>query len=122
MSVFESLPRRSWTMDQDQTFPMVSTDIREDPDIFERESECDQLKRWADSFVHEMETPIDTSRRVGLNTTPSVHTYSHSTPVADLHPSSTSFNTNEYNQFNLQNITAPTPLKWKNNETILEDS
>ena len=27
----------------------------------------------------------------------------------------------ECNQFNLQNINAPTPPKWKNNENILED-
>ena len=67
-----------------------------------------------------METPIGVSRRVGLNTTPSVHTYSHSAPVADLCSSSTN-SPNEYNQFNLQNISVPTPLKWKNNENILED-
>ena len=68
-----------------------------------------------------MESPIGISRRVGLNATPSVHTYSHSTPVADPHPSSASISTNEYNQFNLKNINSPTPPKWKNNENVLED-
>ena len=68
-----------------------------------------------------METPIGISRRVGLNTTSSVHTYSHSTPVAGLGPSSTGISTNEYSQFNLQNIYLQTPPKWKNNENILED-
>ena len=68
-----------------------------------------------------MESPIGISRRVGLNTVPDVHGYHHSTPVADLHPTSTSLSANDYNQFNLQNINALTPPKWKNNENILED-
>ena len=58
MSVFESPPHHSRIMDQDQTFPMVNTDLREDtldnmfrrihfqtddPEVLERESERDQL-------------------------------------------------------------------------------
>ena len=36
-----------------------------------------------------MENPIGRSQRVSLNTAPSVHIFNHSTPVSDLHPSST---------------------------------
>ena len=67
-----------------------------------------------------MENPIDISRRIGLNHVPEVHTYNISTPVSQLRqPAAVPWN--EYNQFNLQNINAPTPTKWKNNENILED-
>ena len=69
-----------------------------------------------------MESPIGISRQVGLNTVPDVHRYSHSTPVADLHPTSTNLSANEYNEFNLQNINTPTSPKWKNNENILEEN
>ena len=69
-----------------------------------------------------MESPNGISRRIGLNTVPDIHKYSHSTPVGDLHPStSANISANEYNQFNLQNVNAPTPPKWKNNENILEE-
>ena len=69
-----------------------------------------------------MENPIGISQRIGLNTVPNVHTYSTSTPVSQLHqPTTTAVPCDEYNQFNLQNINAPTPPKWKNNENILED-
>ena len=67
-----------------------------------------------------MENPIGISRRIGLNPVPCVHTYSTSTPVSQLcQPAAVP--QDEYNQFNLQNINAPTPPKWKNNENILED-
>ena len=56
-------------------------------------------------------------RRIGLNPVPDVHTYNTSTPVSHL----CQLTLDEYNQFNLQNINAPTPPKWKNNESILED-
>ena len=65
-----------------------------------------------------METPVGISRRIGLNPIPDVHTYSTSTPVSQL---CQPIPQDEYNQFNLQNINAPTPPKWKNNENILED-
>ena len=64
-----------------------------------------------------MENPVGISRRTGLNPLPDVHTYSTSTPTGQLHQPAP----DEYNQFNLQNINAPTPPKWKNNENILED-
>ena len=54
-------------------------------------------------------------RRIGLNPVPGVFTYNASTPTGQLHQP------DEFNQFNLQNISAPTPPKWKNNENILED-
>ena len=41
-------------------------------------------------------------------------------PVTQLHQP-TAVPQDEYNQFNLQNINAPIPPKWKNNENILED-
>ena len=67
-----------------------------------------------------MENPNGISRRIGLNPVPDVHTNSTSTPVSQLcQPPSVP--KDEYNQFNLQNINAPTPPKWKNNENILED-
>ena len=67
-----------------------------------------------------MENPIGILRRIGLNTVPNVHTYSTSTPVSQLHqPAAVPHD--EYNQFNLLNINAPTPPKWKNNENILAD-
>ena len=67
-----------------------------------------------------MENPIGISRRIGLNPVPDVHTYSTSTPVNQLcQPTAVPWD--EYNQFNLQNINAPTPPMWKNNENILED-
>ena len=56
-------------------------------------------------------------RRIGLNPVPDVHTYSTSAPVGQL----CQLAPDEYNQFNLQNINAPTPPKWKNNENILEE-
>ena len=58
MSVFESSPCHSRTMDPDQTYTMESPDLRkdalddtlhrirpqtDDPEVSERESECDQL-------------------------------------------------------------------------------
>ena len=61
-----------------------------------------------------MENPVG-GRRTGLNPVPDVFTYNTSTPTGQLHQP------DEYNQFNLQNISAPTPPKWKNNENILED-
>ena len=67
-----------------------------------------------------MENPIGISRRIGLNPVPDVHTYDTSTPVSQLHQPAV-VPRNEYSQFNLQNINAPTPPKWKNNENILED-
>ena len=67
-----------------------------------------------------MENPIGISQRIGLNPVPDVHTYSTSTPVSQLHPT-TAVSRDEYNQFNLQNISVPTPPKWKNNENILVD-
>ena len=67
-----------------------------------------------------MENPIGISRRIGLNPVPDVHTYSTSTPVSQLHQPA-AVPQDEYNQSNLQNIKAPTPPKWKNNEDILED-
>ena len=63
-----------------------------------------------------MENP---SRRIGLNPVPDVHTYKTSTPVSQLHQPG--ITPDEYNQFNLQNIKAPTPPKWKDKENILED-
>ena len=64
-----------------------------------------------------METPVGISRRIGHNPVPDVHTYSTSTPVSQLHQPAP----DEYNQFDLQNVNAPTPPKWENNENILED-
>ena len=61
-----------------------------------------------------MENP---GRRTGLNPVPDVHTYNASTPVNQLHQPTP----DEYNQYNLQNIKAPTPPMWKDNENILED-
>ena len=61
-----------------------------------------------------MENP---GRRIGLNPIPDVHTYNTSTPVSQLCQPTP----DEYNQFYLQNINAPTPPKWKNNENILKD-
>ena len=89
----------------------------EDPDTLE----CENLHCQADSFISAMDNPIGIAHRVGLNTTSSVHTYSHSTPVGDLCPSSVGTSTNEYNQFNLQNINSQTLPKWQNNENILEE-
>ena len=66
-----------------------------------------------------MENPIGISRRICLNPVPDVHTYSTSTPVSQLHQRTVPWD--EYNEFNLQNISALTPPKWKNNENILED-
>ena len=69
-----------------------------------------------------MENPIGISRRIGLNTVLNVHTYSTSTPVSQLHqPTTAAVPCDEYNQFNLQNVNALTPPKWKNNENIFED-
>ena len=65
-----------------------------------------------------MENPVGISRRIGLNLVPDVHTCSTSTPVSPLHQP---IPPDEYSQFNLQNINAPTPPKWKNNENILKD-
>ena len=62
-----------------------------------------------------MENPVD--RRIGLNPVTDVHTYNTSTPVSQLCQPIP----DEYNQFNLQNINAPTQPKLKNNENILED-
>ena len=62
-----------------------------------------------------MENPV--GRRIGLNPVPDVHTCNTSTLVSQLCQPTP----DEYNQFNLQNINAPTPPKWKNNENILED-
>ena len=56
-------------------------------------------------------------RRIGLNPVPDVHMYNTSTPVSQLHQPTP----DEYNQFNLQNIKAPTPPRWKDNENIFED-
>ena len=67
-----------------------------------------------------MENAVGISRRIGLNPVPDVHTYSTSTPVSQLHQP-VAAPRDEYNQFNLQNINASTPPKWKNNENILED-
>ena len=66
-----------------------------------------------------MENPIGISRRIGLNPVPDVHTCSTNTPVSQLHWSTVPHD--EYNQFNLQNISVLTPPKQKNNENILED-
>ena len=63
-----------------------------------------------------MENPV-AGRRIGPNPVPDVHTYSTSTSVSQLRQPAP----DEYNQFNLQNINAQTPTKWKNNENILED-
>ena len=49
-----------------------------------------------------------------------IHIYGTSTPVSQLHQLA-AVPHDEYNQFNLQNISALTPPKWKNNENILED-
>ena len=65
-----------------------------------------------------MKNPVGISKRIGLNPVPDVHTYNTSTPVSQLHQP---VSPEENNQFNLQNISAPTPPKWKNNENILED-
>ena len=67
-----------------------------------------------------METPIGILRGTGLNPVPDVHTYSTSTPVSQLYQP-TAVPWDEYNQFNLQNISVPIPPKWKNNEIISED-
>ena len=61
-----------------------------------------------------MESP---GRRIGLNPVPDVHMYNASTPVSQLCQPTP----DECNQLNLQNIKAPTPPKWKDNENILED-
>ena len=66
-----------------------------------------------------MENPIGISRRIGLNPVPDVYTFSTSTPVSQLHQPT--ITRDEYNQFNLQNISVLTPPKWKNNENILKD-
>ena len=88
----------------------------DDPDILEQE-ERDQLRQWADLFVHALETPGCLLRRSGLNPVPDVHTCSTIAPVSQLCQPAP----DEYNQFNLQNINTPTPAKWKNNENTLED-
>ena len=67
-----------------------------------------------------MENPVGISRIIGLNPVPDDHTYSTSTLVSQL-PQQAAVPQDEYNQFNLQNINAQTPPKWKNNENILED-
>ena len=57
-----------------------------------------------------MENPIGILRRIGFNPVPDVHIYSTSTPVSQLlQPGAVPWD--EYNQFNLQNISAPTPPK-----------
>ena len=62
------------------------------------------------------------SRRVDVDPIPDVFNYSTSTPVRQLRqqPSRPPM-VDEYNYFNLQNIKAPVPPKWKDNENILED-
>ena len=62
------------------------------------------------------------SRRVDVDPIPEIFTYSTSTPVRQLRqqPSRPPM-VDEYNYFNLQNIKAPVPPKWKDNENILED-
>ena len=128
MSVFESPPHHSMRMDQDQMYSIGSPDLREDAlddmlhrihlqsddqELLEQKAERDQLCQQADLFIHAMENPV--GRRIGLNPVPEIHTCSSSTPVCQLHQPAP----DEYNQFNLQNINAPTPPKWKNNEIFL---
>ena len=62
------------------------------------------------------------SRRVDVDPIPDVFNCSTSTPVGQLRqqPSRPPM-VDEYNYFNLQNIKAPVPPKWKDNENILED-
>ena len=136
MSVFDSPPCHSQAIDLKQTYPMETPDLSGDAlddmlhrinlqsEDFETSTEREQLQHQADSFINAMENPIGTStstRRVGLNTTPNVHRYSHSTPISNLQSTRAYTGiSNEYNQFNLQNITPPVPPKWKNNENILE--
>ena len=81
MSLFESPPPHSTSIDQDQTYNVGSPDLREDalddilqrihiqsddPEVLERDAERDQVQQRADSFIHAMENPIGISRRIGL--------------------------------------------------------
>ena len=50
-----------------------------------------------------------------------VFQYNPSTPIDQLRPMPTRPIVDEYNYFNLQNIKAPVPPKWKDNDNILED-
>ena len=58
---------------------------------------------------------------VNVNPNPAdVFQYSTSTPIDQLRPLPRPM-VDEYNYFNLQNIKAPVPPKWKDNDNILED-
>ena len=101
----------------------------EDQDFIDCESEqeqlCEQeqLHHRADNFINAMSAGMSPgSRRVDVDSIPDVFNYSTSKPVGQLRqqPSRPPM-VDEYNYFNLQNIKAPIPPKWKDNENILED-
>ena len=97
----------------------------EDQDILDHASEQEQMHHRADNFINAMSPGpgmSPSSRRVDVDTIPDVFNYSTSTPVRQLRqqPSRPPM-VDEYNYFNLQNIKALVPTKWKDNENILED-
>ena len=121
-----------------ETFNISSTDLRDDalddmmrrirldtqdPELLDRESEREteqeQLRWWADHFIHAMSPPstsTENKRNVSVNPNPDVFQYNTSTPVDQLRPMRPIVN--EYNYFNLQNIKAPVPPKWKDNDNF----
>ena len=137
MSVFDLSPPCPRGMD---TYSISSPDLQEDAlddmmhriclqgedqDFIDRVSEQEQLHHRANNFINSMSPGPGMSpgsRRVDVNPIPDVFNYSTSTPVRQLRqqpyrpPMA-----DEYNYFNLQNIKAPVPPKWKDNENILED-
>ena len=130
MSVFDLSPPCPRGMD---TYSISSPDFQEnalddmmhcihlqgeDQDFIDRESEQEQLHCRADNFINAMSPG---SRRVDVDPIPDVFNYSTSMPVRQLRQSSRPPMVDEYNYFNLQNIRAPVPPKWKDNENILED-
>ena len=132
MSVFDLSPLRSRRMD---TYSIGSTDLRDDAlddmmhhihlnskesEFMDQESEQEQLHHRADNFIHAM-SPEQGRRTVNVNPNPAdVFQYSTSTPIDQLRPLLRPM-VDEYNYFNLQNIKAPVPPKWKDNDNILED-
>ena len=134
MSVFNLSPLHSRKMD---TYSIGSTDLREDAlddmmhriclsseesELLECESEQEQLRRWADHFIHAMSPEGQNRHTANVNPNPAdVFQYNPSTPIDQVRPMPTRPIVDEYNYFNLQNIKAPVPPKWKDNDNILED-
>ena len=91
MSVFSSPTRSPGCPDLDQTYPM---------------SLSDDLREDEQGVQHEHE-----SHHISIDTSPQVHHFRY-----DSEPDSI-----VYASFNLQNINAPVPPKWKHNDHILEE-